>query len=83
MRDLIERLERATGVDTALDVEIEIALFNPDVAVRTNSAGTKVIYTKRDGTEVTHWADDWTLGPERRARTLALLRSIAQEGERE
>lgn len=75
MRDLIERLEKAKGVDNALDIAIEIALFNPDVAVRANSAGTKLIYTKRDGTEVTHLADDWTLGPERRARTLALLRA--------
>ena len=75
--DLIERLEKATGTDNELDIAIEIALFNPDVAVRPNAAGTKLIYTKRDGSEVTHWADDYTLLPESRRRSIALLRALS------
>lgn len=77
---LIERVEALTGQSNDLDVEIEIALFNPDVSVRANAAGTKVIYTKRDGSEATHLAWDWTM-TRNRHRTLAALRALqAQEG---
>jgi len=52
-----------TGLDNALDVRIEVALFKPDEefsSARANHAGTKVIYTRHNGTELTCWAPDWT-----------------------
>ena len=51
----------------AIDVRVEVALFQPDVdwaSARANHAGTKVIYTHVDGSEDTCWADDWTSFPE-------------------
>jgi len=62
--ELAERVLSGTGADNALDVLIEVALFEPDrgaVAVRANHAGTKVIYTNSIGTDATCWAPDWTL----------------------
>ena len=76
---LIERVEALTGQSNGLDVEIEIALFNPDVSIRSNAAGSKVIYTKRDGSEATHLAWDWTLD-RNRSRTVALLRALQAKG---
>ena len=76
MRDrgeLIARLEKAKKSSNDLDVAVEIALFKPDqhhVAVRANSAGTKVIYTRPDGREETFWARDWSMD---RPGTIALL----------
>lgn len=77
LADLIERLEKATGSDNALDVEIEVALFEPDaesIGARANSAGSKVIYTLADGTEVTYRAADWSIDRNKQ-RTLAILRA--------
>ncbi len=76
--NLADRCEAASGADNALDVLIEVALFNPDngwAAVRPNAAGTKVIYTRPDGTEATFWAHDWTITDRRRRETAAALRA--------
>ena len=59
MTDLTKRLSDATEGARELDVLIEVALFEPDeefVSCRANNAGTKVIYTRHDGTELTCWA---------------------------
>lgn len=84
--NLLSRLQglkarlNAGEISNELDIAIEIALFNPDVAVRANSAGTKVIYTKRDGSEVTHWAEDWSMD-RNRARAIAILTALeARDG---
>lgn len=81
--ELIERLEKGeTGNE--MDIAIEIALFEPDAdysAIRANAAGTKVIYTKRSGAEVTHWAGDHSMGL-RRERTIALLRALEAKDQR-
>lgn len=74
--NLIERVESGQGADNELDVLIEIALFEPDgvdLAIRANSAGTKVIYTYPTGEE-TYWARDWTLN---RLSAAAALRARA------
>lgn len=74
---LIDRLtKRERG--NALDVLIEVAVFEPDaddLSCRANNAGTKVIYTARDGTEATHWAPDWSLKP---VKAIDALRQAAQ-----
>lgn len=60
--DLAERVEAGES-SNELDVLIEVALFEPDedwVSARSNSAGTKVIYTSRRGHDLTRWAPDWT-----------------------
>lgn len=78
--DLAARCESATGPDNALDVLIEVALFDPGsgwAACRANSAGTKVIYTRPNGMEMTLWANDWTMG-DRRKETAAAIRARAQ-----
>lgn len=84
MTDLIATLEGLTArldageTSNELDIAVEIALFEPDdiyLSVRPNAAGTKVIYTKRDSSEVTHWANDWTM-ERNRPRTIALLRAL-------
>lgn len=70
-----------------LDVIIEVALFEPTeswASARANDAGTKVIYTHRDGHEDTCWADEWVrpetqslLSELARVKALFQLRSIA------
>lgn len=73
---LIERLEGAER-GNALDIQIEIALFKPDaeyLSVRPNDAGTKLIYTKADGSQQTCWAFDWTM-PSCVAETIKQLRA--------
>jgi len=80
LSSLIARLEKATSGSNELDMAIEIALFDPDVSVRPNSAGTKLIYTTRSGAQNTYWAGDHTLTPERRAKSLSLLRALDQKG---
>lgn len=78
-RDLLDRLEKATGSSNELDVAIEVALFEPDArhtSARANSAGTKVIYTRRGGGEDTHWAPDHTISAESRRRFIALFRAL-------
>jgi hypothetical protein len=80
--DILRRLEAAKGADNTLDIDIELALFQPDAdykSARANAAYTKVIYTRRDGTEVTHWAPDHTLSADRRKTFLALFRSIGED----
>lgn len=82
---LAERCDKPGGADNALDVEIEIALFQPDelyLAVRANAAGTKVIYTDHGGNEATHWARDWTMDRPAAADALRAMISAAltQEG---
>jgi len=77
LSELIERVEKGE-TSNELDVAIEITLFNPDVAIRANAAGSKVIYTKRDGSEATHLAWDWTL-PRNRPRTLTELRHLSAQ----
>jgi len=87
MTDLMElasRVDAGEGCDNAIDVEIEVALFEADhlySACRSNSEGTKVIYTRRlDGGEETCWSPDWTGGPAVRGRTAALIRARARQG---
>lgn len=80
IRELIERLER-NEISNDLDIAIEIALFEPDggsVAVRANNAGTKLIYSERDGTETTCLAWDWSQNSE---RATTLLRALADRKE--
>lgn len=72
---LAERVEAATASDNALDVIVEIALFKPGgafAAIRANSAGTKVICTRHDGSEAAFRADDWTMRGNRAATARAL-----------
>lgn len=79
--NLADRCEAASGADNALDVLIEVAMFEPDDfwrAVRPNAAGTKVIYTNVNGTDVTCWAHDWTITDRRRRETAAALRAKEQ-----
>ena len=79
MSALIARLEKGER-GNALDVLIEVALFEPDSdysACRQNNAGTKVIYTGADGGEVTFLARDWTMAAQR-ADVLAILKAKAQ-----
>ena len=78
LSELAARVE-ALGpkASNSLDVQIEVALFKPNTlysAIRTNAAGTKVIYTDAAGHEVTYWAEDWT-HPRRRISTAAALRA--------
>lgn len=79
LQRLVERIEGGER-SNALDVLIELALFEPDsalTALRSNHAGTKVIGTRPDGREVTCWAADWTMHP---PSALASLRArITQE----
>lgn len=72
--ELIARLDSGE-CSNELDVAIEIALFDPDVSIRANAAGTKVIYTRRSGKETTHYAADWSMD-EARAATIDRLRSL-------
>jgi len=77
LTDLIARVEALTATSNAIDVEVEVALFEPtgvSVACRPNDAGTKVIYTYCDGSRKTYLADDWTLTDEQRAETIRLLK---------
>jgi len=85
LRELIERVEKLEGPDNGVDVDVEIALFRPNrhaSAIRSNSAGTKVIYTEADGREVTCWSRDYTLDKSTRDATVATLRAKAQESGR-
>jgi hypothetical protein len=75
--ELAERCETGAGSDNGLDVLVEVALFKPDewfVSVRSNHAGTKVIYTGASGSDHTHWPPNWTAD---RARAANALRARA------
>ena len=81
---LAEKVEGARHTVNTLDVLVEIALFKPGSAykaIRANNAGTKVIYTDAAGNDVTCWAEDWTLGRDRRKATAAALRAHAAQKE--
>ena len=74
---LADRVAGGNGLDNALDVLIEVALFEPGegcLSARANAAGTKVIYSYVDGTQKTHWAEEWTAI---RSEAAASLRSAA------
>jgi hypothetical protein len=72
--DILRRLE-AGECSNELDIAVEMALFDPPVSVRPNSAGTKLIYTLRSGTQETCWAGDHSM-PVHRERTIALIRAL-------
>jgi hypothetical protein len=76
---LISKVQAATDADNALDVAIEVALFTPDarhVSACANAAGTKVIYTRADGKQDTHWAFDYTLDDKSRALAVEALGAL-------
>jgi hypothetical protein len=77
---LLERVRDNDEADNALDVEIEIATFQPDAlyaSIRANAAGTKLIYTMQDGQKHTCWAWDWTLNTANRNQATALLSALS------
>jgi len=79
LTQLQERLARTRGPDNSVDIEIDVALFEPDEhhsAVRANSAGTKLVYAKRGGGTDTFWARDWTLTQASRNEAAALLAAL-------
>lgn len=81
MSYLIERLEALSEQSNEIDVLVEIALFEPntfDKAIRSNIAGTKVIYTSQSGAERTHLAQDWS-HPLTKDITIAALRAPNKE----
>lgn len=81
--EIIEKLERGEG-GNALDMLVEIALFQPDetwASVRPNHAGTKLIYTQTNGQEVTCLALDWCQF--RRSEAIARLRARQSNGDQE
>lgn len=61
---LADRVLAGSGLSNGLDIEIEIALFDPPedgfVSVQPNATRTKLIYRRKDGTTCTCWAHDWT-----------------------
>lgn len=70
---LIDRLLKGER-SNELDVLIEVATFEPDEvysAARPNAAGTKVIYTRRDGKDETCWARDWCRSRDKAVAALA------------
>lgn len=77
--------ELAGKASNEIDVLIECALFKPDAAykaVRSNSAGTKCIYTMADGSEVTCWAPDWTINARSDPAIMETLKAMeARNGE--
>lgn len=77
LEELAARCVNGAGLDNALDVEIEVALFEPEedwIAIRPNDAGTKVIVTDAGGKDHTYWAEDWT---RERNKTAAIIRAHA------
>lgn len=78
---LAERVATAKGLDNATDVEVEVALFEPDsdwVSIRANDAGTKTICTATDGSERTFWARDFTISAGNRREAATALRAKAR-----
>lgn len=75
-QDLIDKVRRCRKADNALDIAIDIALFQPDAlfaAVRANNAGTKLIYTEHNGAHQTCWAQDHTLTSATRKQAISDL----------
>lgn len=84
LEELASRVEAGRGTDNALDVLIEVALFEPDeeyVSARPNAAGTKVIYTLHGGIERTYWAQEWTADRKDAASALR-SRALLSKGEK-
>jgi len=79
---LLESLEKDSGPDNEIDIAVDLVLFRPDArytSVRANAAGTKLVYTKRDGRHETCWADDHTLNAACRAKAADRVRALAQQ----
>lgn len=79
---LAERVEGLAGHSNEIDVLVQVALHAPLApwdTVRSNSAGTKVIYGMEDGSEKTYWARAWTVSASERKRTAAALRARLKE----
>lgn len=77
LASLLERVGDCNEADNALDIEIEIATFEPNrlySAVRPNAAGTKLIYSMQDGGQETCWAWDWTLNEANRKQASEAIR---------
>ena len=77
---LADRVEGARGMDNALDVQVEIALFQPCQAyasIRANAAGSKTICTDHSGRDMTFWARDYTISAGNRRQAAAALRAHA------
>lgn len=75
---LITRISELETPCNRTDILIELALFKPDenyVSACANNAVTKVIFTRTNGERETCWAYDYTLTPERRAKSITLLRA--------
>lgn len=84
LQDLLDRVKAATGYDNALDIAIDVALFEPDVefsAARANAAGTKLVLTDCNGQQRSFLATDWTLNPAMRARAIASLTALIAKQE--
>ena len=61
--DLISKLSKGDITSNEFDVQWEVENFEPCEAyssVKPNWAGTKLIYTRQDGTQQTCWARDWS-----------------------
>jgi hypothetical protein len=80
LADKVEAIR--SGFDNAIDVQCEIALFEPDdceLAIRANDAGTKVIVTIAGGRDRTFLARDYTISAGARRKTAAALRARAHQ----
>lgn len=80
LAELIEKVKRCRKSSNDLDMEIDLALFEPDglhTSVRPNDAGTKLVYTRTGGETSTFLANDWTLCKE--SRRLAVKRLTAKQ----
>lgn len=83
LADLIERVKRRRSPSNEIDIEIDIALFEPDdqyKSVEANSANTKLVFTLFDGTIRTHWAEDHTLSTASRALAVSRLAALNPKG---
>lgn len=81
---LANEVAMGRGMDNGLDVRVEIALFQPDEeyeSIRANDAGTKTICIKRDGSQRTFWARDFTISAAARVNTAKRLRALAATSE--
>lgn len=80
LEELLDRV-KAGESGNALDMAIEIALFQPDnnyASVKPNAAGTKLVYTTHSGDLDTCLAWDWTLTAARRTKAIAALQSVGE-----